>query len=215
MKYTNYRYIYPCRPANAISPEDLNYWDNGSMLAQLKMNGSNCLIFTNGEIVKAMNRHNQVLTNFQISKDEVIQNLYKPLNLKGKWLVVNGEQLNKSQLDERGTTFNHKLILFDILVYDSEYLVGQTFEERVNLLDGIYGQNGSNKDYLWGVSDNIYRVKSHNTGFKSLFDTFTKIPIVEGLVMKRKNAKLELATTEKNNWRSQLKCRKPTKVYKY
>jgi hypothetical protein len=215
MKYNSLRYIYPCRPANAISPEELNFWDNQSMTAQLKVNGSNTLIFTNGEILHIMGRHNQLLSNFQVSRDEIIDSLYRPLNLNGNWLVLNGETLNKSKLDERGITFNQKFILFDILVFDSDYLVGKTFQERICLLDNIYGKNNSDKEYLYGISDNIYRVKSHDRDFKNLFDTYTKIPLVEGLVLKRKNAKLEVATVEKNNWRSQIKCRKPEKNYKY
>lgn len=39
--------------------------------------------------------------------------------------------------------------------------------------------------------------------------------MIEGLVMKRKTARLELGTTESNNIKSQLKCRKATKNYKY
>ena len=215
MKYLSYRYLYPCRPANAISPEDLNMWENQSMVGQLKTNGSNTLFFTNGETLRVMGRHNQLLTNFGISKDEIIENLYKPLNLNGNWLVLNGETLNKSKQDERGITFNQKFILFDILVFDSDYLVGKTFGERINLLDNLYGQKTSSKEYLYGISENIFRVKSYNTGFKNLFDTYTKIDLVEGLVLKRTNAKLEIATSEKNNWRSQIKCRKETKNYEY
>ncbi len=215
MNYNTYRYIYPCRPANAIDPEDLNFWDNGTMKAQLKINGSNTILFTNGETLKVMGRHNQNLTNFQISSDEIIENLYKPLNLKGKWLVLNGETLNKSKQDEKGDVFNQKMILFDILVFDSDYLVGKTFEERIDLLDNLYGQKPSDKNYLYGISDNIYHSKSYENGFRNLFDVYTKIDLIEGLVIKRKNSKLELATSEKNNWRSQLKARKPTKNYKY
>lgn len=215
MKYLSYKYLYPTRPANAIPPEDLNLWDNKSMVAQLKTNGSNTLLFTNGEKIRVMGRHNQLLTNFQISNDEIINNLYKPLNLNGSWLVLNGETLNKSKRDESNVIFNQKFILFDILVFDSEYLVGRTFGERVQLLDNLYGQNSSNKEYLHGISENIYRVKSYDSDFKNLFDIYTKIDLVEGLVLKRKNAKLELATTEKNNWRSQIKCRKSTLNYKF
>jgi hypothetical protein len=216
MKYESLRYIYPCRPANAIPPEELNYWDKSNlMLGQLKMNGSNTLIFTNGDTVRVMGRHNQILSNFQISRDEIIDGLYNTLNLKGKWIVLNGETLNKSKLDERGLTFNQKLILFDILVFDSEYLVGKTFQERIDILDSMYGQKSSDKEYLHGISNNIYHIKSHYDNFKTLFDIYTKIPLVEGLVLKRKNAKLEISTGEKNNWRSQIKCRKPEKNYKF
>jgi len=215
MRYNEFTYIYPCRPANAIKPETLDLWDNSTMAAQLKINGSNTLVFTNGESIRVMGRHNQMLTNFQISKDEIIENLYKPLNLSGNWIVLNGETLNKSKLDESGQTFNQKLILFDILVFDSNYLVGRTFKERIDILDDIYGKKESDKEYLHGISNNIYRVKSYDSGFKELFDNYTKINLIEGLVLKRKNSKLEVATGEKNNWRSQLKCRKPEKNYRY
>jgi len=215
MKYTSLRYIYPCRPANAISPEDLSFWESKSMLGQLKTNGSNTLFFTNGEILRVMGRHNQVLSNFQISKDEIIETLYKPLNLNGNWLVLNGETLNKSKKDEMGVTFNQKFILFDILVFDSDYLVGKSFQERIDLLDSMYGKKVCSKEYFYGISENIFRVKSQESDFKNLFDTYTKIDFIEGLVLKRKNSKLEIASGEKNNWRSQIKCRKETKLYKY
>jgi ATP-dependent DNA ligase len=212
MKFENYRYIYPPRPKNAINPDDLTFWDNNSLLAQPKLNGSNTTTYTNGEQVIIMNRHGARLTNFQIPLDE-IKSLYR--GVRGQWLVINGEYLNKSKQDERGITFNHKLIIFDILVYKSDYLVGQTFQQRVHLLDELYGKNDSEKSYLYSISDNVYRVKSFDTGFKSLFDQLTPIDMIEGLVMKRKNAKLEIGNTENNNTKSQLKARKPTKLYKY
>ena len=39
--------------------------------------------------------------------------------------------------------------------------------------------------------------------------------MIEGLVLKRSNAKLELGTSELNNTKSQIKIRKSTKNYKY
>jgi hypothetical protein len=39
--------------------------------------------------------------------------------------------------------------------------------------------------------------------------------MVEGLVLKRKTAKLEAGNTENNNTKSQLKARKATKNYKF
>jgi len=212
MKFDNYRYIFPPRPKNAIHSDDLNFWDNGSLIAQPKLNGSNTTIYTNGDQVIVMNRHNSRLTNFQISLDE-IKSLYK--GNKGEWLVINGEYLNKSKQDERGVTFNHKLVIFDILVYKSDYLVGQTFQQRVDLLDKLYGTTPSEKDYLYSISENVYRVKSFDTGFRELFYDLTKIDMIEGLVMKRKNAKLEIGNTENNNTKSQLKARKATKNYKF
>ena len=210
-KYINYRYIFPPRPKNAISPDDLNFWDNGTLICQPKLNGSNCLIFTNGHKIIVMNRHNQRLTNFQLTDAEV-KNLYRG---NGGWMILNGEYLNKSKSDETGQVFNHKFVIFDILCYDGDYLVGKTFEERVNLLDTLYDQVDSEKDYLYSISRNVYRVKSYRDGFKSFFDKYTPIDMIEGVVLKRSNARLEFGATEQNNVKSQLKSRKPTKNYKY
>jgi ATP-dependent DNA ligase len=210
-KYTNFKYVYPPRPKNAVSPEDLDFWDNNTLIAQPKMNGSNCIIFTNGEDFFVMNRHKQRLTNFKITRDELSE-IYRG---DGEWMIINGEYMNKSQNDENKKVFNHKLVIFDILAYNGEYLVGSTFSERVELLDRIYGKNESGKDYLYSISSNVYRVKSYTTDFKRIFDEFIKIDMIEGLVMKRSSAKLEAGLTESNNIKSQLKCRKPTLNYKY
>ena len=210
-KYTNFKYVYPPRPKNAVSPEDLDFWDNNTLIAQPKMNGSNCIIFTNGEDFFVMNRHKQRLTNFKITRDELSE-IYRG---DGEWMIINGEYMNKSQNDENKKVFNHKLVIFDILAYNGEYLVGSTFSERVELLDRIYGKNESEKDYLYSISSNVYRVKSYTTDFKRIFDEFIKIDMIEGLVMKRSSAKLEAGLTESNNIKSQLKCRKPTLNYKY
>jgi len=211
MKYASFRYIYPPRPKNPIPNTELSFWDNGSLICQVKLNGSNCLIFTNGEKHIAMNRHNGRLTNFQI-KDEEIAALYKGT---GGWTVLNGEYMNKSKQDETRSAFNHKFVIFDILVDDGDYLVGKTFEERIALLDSMFGQEDSEKDYLYGISENVYRVKSYLSGFNMLYDRLTPIDMIEGLVMKRKNARLEMGNTELNNVKSQIKCRKSTLNYKY
>jgi len=212
MKYENYSYLYPPRPQNAICPEDLNYWDNDSMIAQAKLNGSNCVIFTDGERLIIMNRHGQPLSNVSILRSDIL-GLFR--GTIGKWMVLNGEYLNKSKMDENLQIFNHKLVIFDILVYNSEYLVGKTFKERIDLLDNLYGLEDSEKSYLFSISGNIYRVKSFYSDFKSIFDNLTKIDMVEGLVLKRSNAKLEVGASELNNTKSQIKSRKKDKNFKY
>ena len=209
-KYENYRYIYPPRPKNAIPDYELSSFDDGSFIAQPKLNGSNCVIFTNGQKTIVMNRHNSRLTNFQLTEQE-LKDLYRGSG----WMILNGEYLNKNKSDETGNSFNHKFVIFDILCFNGEYLLGKTFEERIQLLDNLYGQRPCEKDYLFAISENVYRVKSYLTDFKMIYDRLTSIDMIEGLVMKRKNAKLEIGNTENNNIKSQLKCRKATRNYKY
>lgn len=211
MKYNSYRYIFPPRPQNAVPSTDLGYYDDGGFIAQPKLNGSNCLIFTDGVKVIKMNRHNDRLTRFELKDDEILS-LYKGT---GGWTVLNGEYLNKNKSDETRKSFNHKFVIFDILVNDGDYLIGKTFEQRIHLLDEMFGKNECEKNYLWGISDNVYRVKSYENNFNMLFDTLTPIDLIEGLVLKRKNARLEMGNTELNNTKSQIKARKPTLNYKF
>lgn len=210
MKYSTYRYIYPPRPKNAIPYDELDFWDNNTLVGQPKLNGSNVTIYTNGSKIIVMNRHNQRFSNFKISESEILS-LYRGEG----WLVINGEYMNKSKNDEYDKLFNHKFVIFDILAYNGDYLVGNTFDDRISLLDELYGKNDSDQKYLYGITENVYRVRSYYTNFKSLFDEITKIDMIEGIVMKRINAKLELGVSESNNVKSQLKIRKSTKSYKY
>lgn len=213
MRYNNFSYIYPCRPKNAAAPNDISKYDNGTMLAQPKFNGSNCSIYTNGSDWRIFNRHNDRLTSFQLSPLEMSDNLFK--GERGKWMMINGEYLNKSKNDETGAVFNHKLIIFDTLVFESDHLVGRTFQQRVDLLDELYGTVESGKPHLYQISENIYRVKSYYEDFVNLYNDIVKVDMLEGLVFKRKNSKLELGLTEDNNSKSQIKVRKPTKNYKF
>ena len=210
MKYTEYTYLYPPRPRNAIQSSDLDFWDNGNLLAQCKMNGSNATIYTNGDKVIVMNRHNERLTNVQVPMEEILS-IYKG----NGWMVLNAEYMNKSKSDENRQVFNHKFVIFDILVLDNDYLVGSTFEQRVLLLDELYGKVPCEKDYLWKISDNIYRVKSYTRDFLELYNSLVEIDMIEGLVLKRKGAKLERGNTENNNTKSQIKCRKKCNSYRY
>ena len=211
MKYTSFRYLYPPRPKNPIPNTELSFWDNGSLIAQAKLNGSNSSIYTNGEKVIVMNRHGARLSRVEVDNSEILS-LYKGT---GGWTVLNCEYLNKNKQDENRKAFNHKFVIFDILVNDGDYLVGKTFEERIKLLDTMFGQNECEKSYLYGISENVYRVKSYENQFNMLYDTLTPIDLIEGLVLKRKSARLEMGTSELNNVKSQIKCRKSTLNYKY
>jgi hypothetical protein len=211
MKYPKYRYIFPPRPKNAVPQSELFSWDNGSMVAQPKLNGSNATIYTNGLEIFTMNRHGDRLTRVEIKSDEILS-LYKGT---GGWSAFNGEYMNKSKYDENKKVFNHKFVIFDILINDGDYLIGKTVEQRVQLLDQMFGKNSSEKEYLYSISENIYRVKSYENEFNMLFDKFTGVDMLEGLVLKRKNARLEMSGSELNNMKWQIKCRKPTLNYKF
>jgi ATP-dependent DNA ligase len=207
IRYESFQYIFPPRPKNPIQSKDLKIWDNDMMVAQPKLNGSNCTVYMDGQNVYVYNRHGQRMSNFDLDKQE-LQSLYRG---KG-WMVLNGEYMNKSKKDQFGEIFNNKFCLFDILVFENNYLVGKTFQERINMLNDFYGEPN---EVLHCITPNVFRIKSFYTEFEKLYNSLVSTDMMEGLVLKRKNAKLEVGSTENNNIKSQIKVRKPTKNYKY
>lgn len=210
MDYKEFNYIFPPRPKNAIPSEEIDFYNTPMFFAQPKLNGSNTVIFMNEKKTYVMNRRGERQTRFNVPMEQ-IRSLYKGSG----WMVLNGENMNKAKNDSKGENFNNNLVLFDILVFDGDYLVGRSYQERIALLDNLYGRMSSEEDFLYSISDNVYRVKSYDSDFDELYESLVKIDMYEGLVIKRKRSKLEIGTTESNNTKSQIKCRKPTRNYSF
>jgi len=62
---------------------------------------------------------------------------------------------------------------------------------------------------------NVYKAPYYTKSFDLLYQSIVNTDLYEGLVLKRKNAKLTLGLNEKNNSDWQIKCRKPTKNYAF
>lgn len=217
--YNGYRYVWPPRPENPLPPENLYKFDNGSLIAQPKLNGANILIFLNDQgFVKIMNRKGEEKTG-NITLD--FANLYRGSG----WMVLNGEWMEKSQLDQGKQNFNGNFVIFEILVYNSYILCGSTIVSRLGLLHDLYGSetmridekgNLHGHEYLYTTDvSNVYRVSSYENGFKALYDELVTIDMMEGLVLKNKTAMLMPPFTQSSNQSWQLKCRKPTKLSKF
>ncbi len=207
--YNKYRYIYPCRPKNAIPSKDIVNYDDGRFLAEPKVNGSNCVIFTNKKEFKVMNRHNQAMADFRISKEEIFDTLPND-----GWNIIVGEYMNKAKRDENKNLFNHKLIIHDLLCFDSEYFLGRSFDDRMSLAYDRFNPKDYN-NFMYKISDNINIVRVFYNDFTNLYNELIKIDMVEGLVIKRKNALLEIGLREENNHMSQVKSRKPEKNIRF
>jgi len=207
MNYTSYKYIYPPRPENKIAPSSLETFEKmEKFLGQPKLNGSSMQLYTDGKIVIIMNRHKERLA-IKLEIEEL-----KNLHRGHGWMVLCGEYMNKNKKDETGKFWNHKFVIFDILVLNGEHLLGTTFEERYEILRNLYPDNPV-KLQLHQISENCLRVNSINSGFVEMYKELTKWDMYEGFVMKKADGKLENGTTANNNVRTQLKCRKGTKNY--
>jgi len=210
--YNDFCYMFPPRPKNRISRSELLKHDqNGLHFAQPKLNGDCCLIFSNGTKHKNFGRHrNENLSHFSFS-DADIDPLFK-FETEGKWNLIVGEFMNTSKKYKDGKPWNNKFVIFDILVYHGKYLLGSTFEDRSLLLDELFGKIDYD-EFLYQYTEKIFRVKSFYGDFQKIWDALVRIDMFEGLVLKRKAAKLERGMSEMNNVSAHLKCRKVTKNY--
>lgn len=207
--------IYPPRAEVQCSPDKIVNFDNAEYLAQPKLNGScSILQLDDRGLAKVWSRYNAPLSNV---KDLGFEQLYSG---RGEMLLA-GEYMNKNQQGVNGE-FNHKFVIWDILKYNGVALIGSTTQERCDMLNGLYGsmsmwvnEQGEmvHEPFIYRVKDDVYRVASFVNGFTALYRDMIKYQAYEGLVMKRKEAKLVPGFNEKNNAGWQVKCRKPTKNY--
>lgn len=219
MKYNNFKYLYPPRPEYKTTPEDLSKYENEGYYAMPKYNGSACIVFTNGIDLHVYNRHKEVLSTY--SKDIEFRKLAKTSN----WFVYAGEYLNKGKLGESGIKEKGKFVIWDLLVWDGIYLVGQTLEHRLNLLEQIYPCKRAIVNSSTGIEiyehlcctefTGIYKAPIYLNDFANLYNSIVQTDLYEGIVLKKKDSKLSFGFNEQNNTEWQIKCRKENKLYNF
>jgi len=215
MNYDNYRYIYPPRAEHAVHPDTLSQERYTGYIAQPKLNGDCTVIFTNGIETIVMDRNNKLFKK-RIPMLATLEQLHK--GDPGKWMILVGEHMVKSKKDARGETWNNKFVIFDIIAYNGIHLVGQTFQQRVELLDSLYGTTRFIDQFLYATTiTDVFRVRSYydHTQFTALFKELIKVDMYEGIVLKRAASPLQNGISSTNNSSSQVKTRKPTKNYNF
>jgi len=223
--YTNYKYLYPPRPDQAVSPSVLCAYDNGEFLAEAKFDGHCLIIFLSEKETKIMNRHGQPYNNpFDVPHEELrkLWRTDKKLDGEGensgeRWMVLCAEYMNGSKCDLNGELFDNKLVVFDVLVYNGMQLLGYSTEDRLALLDSIFYTEPYDKFVsVIDNSEHLYLVSRFNNNFEKLYNELLEGNMYEGLVLKKRSSPLYVSNKEKNsNNLNQIKFRKPTKKYQY
>lgn len=211
MVYEKYRYLFPPRPEQAISPLSLSLFESRGYVAQLKKNGtSNVMAISPKREIIAMMRDKTAHKAW--SPDERTRQTF--LNLPGRgWYYFAMELLNNKVPGIR-----HINYIFDILVADGTYLVGKTFLERQAILADLFPDA---VDTLGGghkvIDDHTWLATVSTGGFGRMFASLEQKmrPEDEGLVLKKPEAKLVFCSTATANAGWQVKCRLPTKNYSH
>jgi ATP-dependent DNA ligase len=216
--YSQFAFIFPPRAETTIHPKELELFGS-EWIAEPKFNGSCAMLFINGRRdYKIYNKYGLPLT------------LQKPIDYTNlndnceKYMVLSGEYLNKNNLGEDGRPFNHKFIIWDILVWRGEYLINYTVADRLKILETLFDTKRGwvNRERLTLFNhlhptntEHVFLAPWYKNDFKLLYDNIIKTDLYEGLVLKRADGKLEPGFREKNNTSWQVKARKATNLYDF
>jgi hypothetical protein len=208
--YTSYSYEFPPRPELAVLVPNLSFYERRGYIAQVKKHGvCNVMDIDPDRNIIAMNRHRKEHVYWR--PDAITQMPF--LKLAGGWYKFVTELLDRKVVGQR-----HINYINDILVADSERLIGTTFAERQALLRRLF------PDAVIDISGNHYVIDSHTWlarnhtegGLLALFnnvchpDNLRIHPEDEGLVLKNPKALLMLGIREASNSSWQRKLRRET-----
>lgn len=218
MKETTY--IYPPRPEQSLPPNETQLLADLKWIAQYKYNDTRIIIkLHKNNSTTIWNRHKQQLNYNQPTElQEQLLQIHKQLGLN-KYHILDGGLIHNKHKAIKNT-----IVIWDILTQNNEHLLGTTYQERYNKIQGL--TNGlawvhNNKQLLNSSDDTNYTIGSQIT--KDIFiptcwepNNWTKCwslinninkpwvnngndPIIEGLMLKDPNGKLTQGLKEKNN----------------
>lgn len=197
-------FLYPERPKliNINQPLFEKLSNDPKWVAEPKYNGNRLVLMTDKDKddVQFWNRHGEKFS-YTPNKDlvDALEDFLK--ETKGQ-CMFDGELRHNKVLG-----IKHRIVLWDVFVWDGELQVGKTYHERRGLLP---------RTELWEehpcLSSPIVQCTSN---FKYFFDLHTKDPEIEGFVIKSHDGKLNLSRTagQDSNW--MVKVRRPSNSYRF
>jgi hypothetical protein len=208
MIFKEFKYLYPPRPKNPITWDELKSIENrGNYIAQYKKNGTCALIYCSpeGEILH-YSRHKEKHKAW--TPPTHIDDFFRGIACNKKWYVFVAELLHS-----KGGGFRDVLYLHDILVHADEYLVGTTYENRFKILKSIFPEEKVEAQSHFVITENIWIAKNFSSNFETLYKGIKDPKVDEGLVLKALDLPLQFCIQEDSNSGAQLKCRYSTKNY--
>lgn len=220
--------MYPPRPSRSVPPAKLQDYEDKGYVGQYKYNGTRTLVEIGpGSKISLWTRHKEPHKAYKLSdgmKEELTT--YHQQGDTSKTIVLDGELLN-----DKTKSVKDRLVLFDVLVIDSDYLIGTSMLERKEILDEtfwnsdrwendtgrkmavkpkVFDKHGKERylDHVWVAETFFYDLSKR---YEELID----MDEIEGLVLKNPRALLENGFSENNNSEWLIRCRKETKSYKY
>lgn len=218
------RYIWPPRAQAAVPRGEAGVYAMYGWEAQLKYNDSHALFkFLPGwesedRSIEIWNRHGEKLRNWTLP-DHIRHELRE---LAHKLSITDWTLLDGGIIDSKHTAIKDTIVLWDILVLNSQSLTGTTYQERYNhLTDSLAGNNNwyyehkshDPVDFGHALTPNIILPKNYKSEhwpkIWAIIDIINQPytdgltgevrPLIEGLVFKDPTGILKSGFRENNN----------------
>ena len=168
MLYNTYKYLFPPRPENALSPDSLVFYEKIlKWVFQFKKNGTNTVIFVSPEKEYTIKTRHKTDHKAWSMTDHIKKELTRLFPEKN-WLVLSAELLHSKTVEIKDTIYIH-----DILVFNNELLVGSTFMQRQKILEAHLKTNI--ETYSHYVCDNQNKVWFAKLFFSNIENLFYSI----------------------------------------
>ena len=186
-----------------------SFRDAGVWVAQMKLNGQRNMlaIRPDGEI-EFWNRHGE--RQKYIPPLWLIDELKETFKMEdGKWSIIDGELLHNKDKSTKNMIY-----VWDVLVHNGSYLIGQTAEQRYDLLHTTVGSLSEGAIVPFATEHIMVAENIPPEQWEEKWK-LTATSYVEGFVLKKMSAKLDPGFREKNNGPWQIRVRKPHKCYAF
>lgn len=211
LRFDEFRPIYPPRPELNINPATLGRYRG--FIAQYKYNDFRALLYIlpDGSI-SLLNRYRQLM---RYVMSDAMKKAIQAIRVKpGYFYVFDGG------LMIRAGKVRDRLILWDILVHENEYLVGTTYRDRYRLLFQIMGEPNrfereTGHKVALQVNRYVWIAHSFTDQFEERYRSAIVLDEIEGLVLKNPAGRLEQGIFEHNNGSWMIRVRKPSALYTF
>lgn len=209
------KFIFPPRPIGKIDPSQLpDYEKTGKWIAQRKFNGTrNVINVFNGNVEmfeRTGKKHSQFVLTKEIKQEILSLKIDKNLDYRFDSEILNAKTSNAA--------YKQKIVLFDILTYESRYLFGAPkLLERYEILKKICGsptQHEPNGIAL-RISEHVWLAENFYDNFTQRYKEFILREEIEGLVLKLKDSVIDNIGLKEYEIAWQIRCRKKSKNYNF
>lgn len=172
MKLTvpNTQYIFPPRAENCTTKDQAAEFLKMGWIPQIKYNDTRCLIKILPDYnIQLWNRHGERIKNYNCPDWilEQIKNLAETLQLNpNEWHLLDG-----GLLDQKHRAIKDTIVIWDILVENSEHLIGTTYAHRyasvhtrISSLETYWYSNPHHDPIDFGIkiSDNLLLARNYS-----------------------------------------------------